>query len=76
MLVWFYVVWCYLLAKQSARKTASALCGSEMQLVAITDGSGALLYIVGSSLVTSARDQVKPILDMVANQGTSQPTVS
>jgi len=50
MLVWFYLGWCYVLAKQAVPEPASkrpvrcAECGSEMQLVAITDGSGALLY--------------------------------
>ncbi len=50
MLVWFYLGWCYVLAKQDVpeplpkRPVRCAECGSEMQLVAITDGSGALLY--------------------------------
>ena len=50
MLVWFYLGWCYLLAKQAIaeppvkRPVLCAECGSEMLLVAITDGNGTLLY--------------------------------
>ncbi len=50
MLVWFYLGWRYLLAKRPApeplekRPLRCAECGGELQLVAITDGSGALLY--------------------------------
>jgi hypothetical protein len=50
MLVWFYLGWCYLLAKQAALQPIGKppvrclKCGGEMQLVAITDGSGVLLY--------------------------------
>lgn len=50
MLVWFYRGWCYLMAKQTPpepiEKPAVRCheCGGEMHLVAITDGSGALLY--------------------------------
>jgi hypothetical protein len=50
MLVWFYLGWCYVLAKQSVpepierRPLRCAECGGQMQLVAITDGSGLVLY--------------------------------
>ena len=50
MLVCFYLGWCYLLARQAApeppakRPVRCAECGGEMQLVAITDGSGRVLY--------------------------------
>ena len=50
MLVWFYLGWCYVLAKQVAPEPIEkpplrcAQCGGEMQLVAITDGSGSVLY--------------------------------
>ena len=50
MLVWFYLGWCYVLAKQAAPEPIEkpplrcAQCGGEMQLVAITDGSGWVLY--------------------------------
>jgi hypothetical protein len=50
MLVWFYLGWCYLLAKQTIpeppakRPVRCSDCGGEMQLVAITSGSGAVLY--------------------------------
>ena len=50
MLVWFYLGWCYVLAKQAVpepprkRPVRCAECGGVMQLRAITDGSGALLY--------------------------------
>jgi hypothetical protein len=45
MLVWFYLGWCYVLAKQAAPEPIErpplrcAQCGSEMQLVAITNGT-------------------------------------
>jgi hypothetical protein len=50
MLVWFYLGWCVLLAKQAVPAplvkppVRCAECGGVMHLVAITDGSGALLY--------------------------------
>jgi len=50
MLVWFYLGWCYVLAKQSAAKAIErppvrcAECGGEMQLVAIIDGRGRTRY--------------------------------
>jgi hypothetical protein len=59
MLVWFYLGWCYWLARQAEpepierrlvrcaghRSPAGGLVGGgEMQLTAITDGSGRLLY--------------------------------
>ena len=49
MLVWFYLGWCYRLARQAAPELQQqplrcAECGGELQLVAVTDGSGALLY--------------------------------
>ena len=50
MLVWFYLGWCYWLARQAEPEpivkppVRCAECGGEMQLVAITDGSGRLLY--------------------------------
>ena len=46
MLVWFYLGWCYVLAKQAVpeRPVRCAECGGVMQLLAITDGSVALLY--------------------------------
>ena len=46
MLVWFYLGWCYWLAWQTEPEPIvkpPVRCG-EMQLVAITDGSGRLLY--------------------------------
>jgi hypothetical protein len=52
MLVWFYLGWCYVLAKQAAPEPIElekppvrcSECGVEMQLTAITDGNGQLLY--------------------------------
>lgn len=50
MLVWFYLGWCYLLAKQPASEPIEksplrcTKCGGEMRLVEITDGSGRVLY--------------------------------
>ena len=50
MLVWFYLGWCYVLAKQAAPEPIEkptlrcAKCGGEMRLVAITDASGRVLY--------------------------------
>ncbi len=50
MLVWFSVGWCYLLAKRAAPESPEnppvrcAECGGQMQLTAIIDGSGRLLY--------------------------------
>lgn len=50
MLVWFYLGWCYWLARQAEPEpivkppVRCAECGGEMRLVAITDGSGRLLY--------------------------------
>ncbi len=50
MLVWFYRGWRYLLAKHVPPEPIEKPpvrcheCGGEMRLVAITDGSGALLY--------------------------------
>ena len=50
MLVWFYLGWRYWLARQAEPEPIAkppvrcAECGSEMQLVAITDGGGRLLY--------------------------------
>ncbi len=50
MLVWFSRGWCVLLGKHALPEppvkppVRCAECGGEMQLVAITDGSGALLY--------------------------------
>ena len=50
MLVWFYLGWCYWLAKQAEPESIEkppvrcAECGGDMQLVAVTDGSGRLLY--------------------------------
>jgi hypothetical protein len=50
MLVWFYLGWCYLLAKRTAAEppvkppVRCPRCGDQMQLVAITNGSGAVLY--------------------------------
>ena len=50
LLVWFYLGWCLLLAKQTIPAPPAkppvrcAECGGAMQLIAITDGSGALLY--------------------------------
>ena len=49
MLVWFYLGWCYVWAKQAAPEPLErppvrcAECGGQMPLVAITDGSGRLL---------------------------------
>lgn len=48
--VWFYLGWCYWLAKQAAAEPIErppvrcGECGGQMQLVAITDGAGRLLY--------------------------------
>lgn len=51
MLVWFYRGWCYLLAKQAdedegppQRPVICRACGGEMKLIAITTGSGAVLW--------------------------------
>ena len=50
MLVWFYLGWCYVLAKQMVPEPIEkppvrcSECGGEMQLTAITDGSGRVLY--------------------------------
>ena len=50
MLVWFYLGWRYWLAKEAEPEPIEkpsvrcAKCGGEMQLVAITDGDGRLLY--------------------------------
>jgi hypothetical protein len=50
MLVWFYLGWCYWLAKQAEPEPIEkppvrcAECGGAMQLTAITDGSGRVLY--------------------------------
>jgi hypothetical protein len=50
MLVWFYLGWWYLLKKQAISEppvkppVPCSRCGDEMQLVAITNGSGAVLY--------------------------------
>ena len=50
MLVWFYLGWCYWLAKQTEPEPIEkppvrcAECGGAMQLTAITDGSGRVLY--------------------------------
>ena len=50
MLVWFYLGWCYWLARQAVPEPIAkppircAECGGQMQLTAITDGSGRILY--------------------------------
>ena len=50
MLIWFYLGWCYLLAKREAVEpqlkppVICTECGGQMRLVAITDGDGRLLY--------------------------------
>ncbi len=50
MLVWFYLGWCYLLARQTIaeppvkRPVRCFECGGTMLLIAVTDGSGTLLY--------------------------------
>lgn len=50
MLVWFYLGWCYVLARQPVSESIQKPsvrcfeCGGEMQLTAITDGRGRLLY--------------------------------
>ena len=49
MRIWFYRGWCYWLAKQEheqpiARPVICRKCGAEMELLAITDGSGVLLW--------------------------------
>ncbi len=50
MLVWFYLGWCYLLAKKAVAEPPEKQpvrcdeCGGQMRLVAITDGCGRLLY--------------------------------
>jgi len=50
MLVWFYLGWCYLLAKRQVaepilkRPVRCPKCGGEMQLVGITNGVGQLLW--------------------------------
>lgn len=50
MLVWFYRGWCYWLAKQATepeptkRPVICNECGGEMKLVAITSGSGAVVW--------------------------------
>jgi hypothetical protein len=52
MLVWLYLGWCYVLDKQAAPEPIEiekppvrcSECGGEMQLTAITDGNGRLLY--------------------------------
>ena len=50
MLVWFYLGWCYLLAKQSVpevppkRPMVCDECGGELHLVMITDHVGRVLY--------------------------------
>lgn len=50
MLVWFYLGWCYLLARQSVAEVPTkppvrcAECGGPMRLVEITDGNGRVLY--------------------------------
>ncbi len=50
MLVWFYRGWCYWLARQAEeesppkRPVLCGDCGGEMKLVAITSGSGAVLW--------------------------------
>ena len=50
MLVWFYRGWCYWLAKRATeeeppkRPVLCRECGGEMTLIAITSGSGAVLW--------------------------------
>ncbi len=48
MLVWFYRGWCYWLARQAEHeespKRLCRECGGEMHLIAITNGSGAVLW--------------------------------
>lgn len=50
MLVWFYLGWCYWLAKEAELEPIEkppircAECGDAMQLTAITDGDGRLFY--------------------------------
>ena len=50
MLVWFYLGWCYVLARRATAERIDkpllrcSACGGEMQLTAITDGSGQVLY--------------------------------
>lgn len=50
MLVWFYRGWCYLLAKQHTeeerpkRPVLCRECGGAMKLIAITSGSGAVVW--------------------------------
>jgi hypothetical protein len=50
MLVWFYLGWCYLLAKQAPVEVPVKTpvrcrkCGGAMQLVAVTDGEGQVVY--------------------------------
>ena len=50
MLVWFYLGWCYWLARQDTPEPIEkppvrcAECGGEMQLTSITDGAGRVLY--------------------------------
>jgi hypothetical protein len=50
MLVWFYLGWCYLLAKrETVEPPAKPIvrcfeCGGQMHLVTITDGEGRVLY--------------------------------
>ena len=50
MLVWFYLGWCYVLAKRAEPEPIKkpplrcSECGGPMQLVAITDGDGWFLY--------------------------------
>jgi hypothetical protein len=50
MLVWFYRGWCYWLKKQTPAELPTKPpvrcreCGGQMQLTAITDGSGKVIY--------------------------------
>ena len=50
MLVWFYLGWCYLLARQKLPEAPTkppircVECGGPMRLVEITDGNGKVLY--------------------------------
>jgi hypothetical protein len=50
MLVWFYLGWCYLLARQTVVEVPTrpsvrcAACGGPMRLVKITDSSDRVLY--------------------------------
>ncbi len=60
MLVWFYLGWCFVLARQSPPEpllkppVLCRDCGSEMQRVAITSATGAILWQRGQAFIDSS----------------------